>query len=243
MGTGRRVNFVVACLVTTEVNVWKEKLVDIEIWQEKTIQDTELTERQKYWWAYVTVSVALLFYFCRFACQLAIKPISGKCAKCRWGYGVAALLWEIGYKIPWKADSFIHPFRCALKKALASPPPPRCHCRYPHLHSGLSFHVPAILRQPGCCENTNSFDDKSQLELCSKMFVDSRMLKFLPENGSLLTLSFLSLANFHQDWWIMNMIRLSYQAHQIILSSSQQKAPVFDMSWRHLRSLLLQART
>ncbi len=130
-----------------------------------------------------------------------------------------------------------------FKKSSRISPPPRCHCRYPHLHSGLSFHVPAILRQPGCCENTNSFDDKSQLELCSKMFVDSRMLKFLPENGSLLTLSFLSLANFHQDWWIMNMIRLSYQAHQIILSSSQQKAPVFDMSWRHLRSLLLQART
>lgn len=77
--------------------------------------------------------------------------------------------------------------------------PPHCHCCYPHLHSGLPFHVPAILRQPGCCENTNSFNGESQLEFCSKTFVDSRMLKFLPENGSLLTLSFLPLVNFHQD--------------------------------------------
>lgn len=66
----------------------KRKLVDIEVWREKIIQDTELTGRQKYWWAYVTVSVAVLFYFCRFTCQAAVKSISGKCAKCHWGYTV-----------------------------------------------------------------------------------------------------------------------------------------------------------
>lgn len=120
MCTGSRVNFEVACLVTTEVNVWKEKLVDIEIWREKIIQ---LTERQKYWWAYVTVSVALLFYFCRFTCQLAVKSISGKFVKCHRGYGVAAVFWEIDSKIHWKADSFIHHFRRALKSSCIFPPP------------------------------------------------------------------------------------------------------------------------
>lgn len=110
-----------------------------------------------------------------------------------------------------------------FKKLLHLPSPPRCHRRYPHLHSGLPFHVSATLRQPGRCENTNSFDGESQLEFCSEMFVDNMMLKFLPENGSLLTLSFLALVSLHQDWWIRKMIRIGFQTHQIILSSSEQR--------------------
>lgn len=121
-----------------------------------------------------------------------------------------------------------------FKKLSHLPFPPRCHCRYPHLHSGLPFHVPAILRQPGRCENTNSFDGESQLEFYSKTSVDNRMLSIIPENGSLLTLSFLSLVTFHQEWWIMKMVTISYQAHQIIHSCREQKTlsyrPIFDMS-------------